>query len=442
MARHVNRTSAIVVFATLCVSFYTFVRQATDITTIGSFTLHTTDVLFGLIISCSLFGLKNWRGHSLSETMLLLLSGLLLLNFGRGVIQVGNADAGNSFRLYAVFTALIIFGYFWGRKLDVQWVFDKIIWLGWAIVCLSMARLVLGLNAFIQNVDPYGEPRILNAAATLMLGQAAMIALHQSLLRTSGRPSWKAFSFIIFFATVLISNQRTATFATIAGAIAVAACVPRRRDTTIICAGMIVCTAGIGILALASLSDGELTEYLPHSLQMIALQEGTFGWRLDQWQLYFQQWVDATFLDQIVGQPLGVSRAIGLGFSTLTELDPMALPAHSEYLQLLLNVGVIGLLIFISASVFALGDAIIISRRYQRCSPLLGLAVAILISQIVYSSSYSLDAEQGLLLAISLRIIAVARGAPGRVRVVQPHSVVIPAVPLYPERSRSSMRGT
>lgn len=439
MARHVNRICATVVFATLCVIFYIYVEQATDLTEIGSFNLHITDLLFGLIIFCSLFGLKNWRGHALSEIMLLILSGLLLLSFCRGVIEVGNAAAGNAFRLYTVFTALIVFVYFWGRKLDYQWLFDKIIWLGWAIVFLGIARVALGFDAFIRNPEPYEEARIFNAAAALMLGQAALIALHGALMRPGPGRLWRTLCFLVFFVTVLVSNQRTATFATIAGAMAIFAFVPRRRDTTIIWAATIACASGIAVLALASLSDGELTEYLPRSLQMVAFQEGTFAWRIDQWQTYFQQWVDATPFDQIIGQPFGVTRAIGLSFSTLTELDPRALPAHSQYLQFLLNVGAIGLLIFLSVPVLSLIDALAASKRPQGLPPVI-LALAILVSQIVFSFSYSLDNEQGLLLAVSVQIIAVAQEASSRLQAFPPRSMPM-QVPLYPERRRSSMRG-
>ena len=422
-----------VVLATLCVSFYTFVREATDLTSIGSFNLHITDVLFGLIVSCTLLGLKNWRGHSRSETMLFVLSGMLFLSFLRGVLEVGSASAGVAFRMCAVFAALLIFTFFWGRKLDYRWVFDKIVWLGWPIVFLGIARLVLGLHAFVLNQDPVEEPRIFNSGAALVLGQAAFIALHRWLMQSGARRSWAAFCFVVFFATVVLSDQRTATFAMVAGVIAIFAFVPRKRDTTIICAGMIACAAGIGILGIASLSDGQLTEYLPHSLQMIALQEGSFGWRLDQWQTYFQQWVDASPFDQLVGQPFGVTLVIGRGFSTLTHVDPLALPAHSGYLQFLLNVGAIGLLIFLLVPVFAFADAMLVPKGRQSRSSLVVLAVAILVSQLVFSFSYSLDGEQGLLLAMAVQIIAVARQAFGQARVVPPGAASM-QMPIYSER--------
>ena len=185
MARSVNRMCGVVVLATLCVSFYTDVREATALTSIGGFNLHITDILFGLIISWSLFGLKNWRGHSPSETLLFVLGGMLFMSFLRGVVEAGGAAAGVAFRMYAVFVALIIFTFFWGRKLNYGWVFDKIIWLGWAIVFLGIARLVLGLGAFIQNQGPVEEPRIFDSAAALILGQAALIALHRWLMQSS-----------------------------------------------------------------------------------------------------------------------------------------------------------------------------------------------------------------------------------------------------------------
>jgi len=171
---------------------------------------------------------------------------------------------------------------------------------------------------------------------------------------------------------------------------------------------------------------------------MIASQEGSYGWRLDQWQIYFQQWVDATPFNQIVGQPFGIARAVGLKFSTLTQVNPLVLPAHSGYLQFLLNVGVLGLLIFISVFVFAFADAILVLKGNQSYSPLVVLAAAILVSQIVFSFSYSFEGEQGLPLAIAVQIIALAREASGRVRLVQPRSAL--PVPVYLDRPQSSKR--
>jgi hypothetical protein len=434
-----NRIGNGVVIVTLCVAFYSYVREATELTNIGGFNLHITDLLFALIIFWSLFGLKNWRSHSASETMAVVLSGMLFLSFFRGVIDVGTA-AGVAFRMYAVFAALIVFAFFWGRKLAYEWIFAKIVWLGWAIVFLGIARHVLGLRAFVQNLDPIEEPRIFNSAAALMLGQAALVALHGSLMQSSARRSWAACCFVVFFATVILSDQRTAMFATIAGLLTILTFVPRERNTAVLCTGLLACAAGVGIVGIAFFSAGQLTEYLPRSLQMIVLQEGSFGWRLDQWQTYVQQWVDARFFDQLIGQPFGVTLVIARGFSTLTHVDSLALPAHNGYLQLLVNVGAIGLLIFLLMLVFAFTEAILVLKGNQRRSPLVVLGLAILISQIVFSFSYSLDGEQGLLLAIAVQIIAVARQAVGGGRVVPPRSAPVPMA-LYSEHGHPFARG-
>lgn len=427
-----------VVIVTLCVAFYSYVREATELTNIGGFNLHITDLLFALIIFWSLFGLKNWHGHSASETMALVLSGMLFLSFFRGVIEVGTA-AGVAFRMYAVFAALMSFAFFWGRKLDYEWIFAKIVWLGWAIVFLGIARHVLGLRAFVQTLDPIEEPRIFNSAAALMLGQAALIALHGCLKQSSARRSWAAISFVVFFATVILSDQRTAIFAMIAGLFTILALVPRERDTAVLCTGLFACAAGVGTVSLAFFSGGQLTEYLPRSLQMIVLQEGSFGWRLVQWQTYVQQWADAGVIDQLVGQPFGVTLVIARGFSTLTHVDSLALPAHNGYLQLLLNVGAIGLVISLLMLIFAITDGILVLKGKWR-SPLVVPGLAILISQMVFSFSYSLDGEQGLLLAIAVQIIAVARQADGDCRAVPPRSVPV-QMALYSEHGQPFARG-
>jgi O-antigen ligase len=239
-----------------------------------------------------------------------------------------------------------------------------------------------------------------------MLGQAALIALHGWLAGPSDARRWKAVTFIVFFAAVLVSNQRTATFATIGGVIAILSFVPRRRDTTILGAAIIACALGIGVLGIALLSGKDMTEYLPRSLQMVVLEQGSYGWRLDQWDIYFQMYLDAPLLDQMVGQPFGVLRVIGLGFSTLTQQDPRVLPAHSEYLQLLLDVGAAGLLIFVLVTSLAFAQAVAARKEDRRSSALVGLAAAIVVSQMIFSYSYSFGSEQGLLLALSVQIVS------------------------------------
>jgi len=422
VVRSVNRTCAIAVLATLGVALYTDVTQATYLATIGGFTVHTIDVLFFVIILCSAAGVKNLGRRSLLEMLLLSLGVLLLLSFFRGVLQVGNSAAGVAFRMYTVLTALIIFSYVWGRRLDYEWLFDWIVRLGLGISLLGVARLVFGVHAFISDptwVAGDLEPRIFSAASALMLGQAALTALYMSLTRKRTGLPWYGLAFVFFFAIVVISNQRTATFSTIAGALALLAFMPRKQTTTLMCAGTLACVSGIAVFALGSVSGGSLTHYLPRSLQMIVLEEGSFGWRLDQWDVYFQAYANGPFLDKIIGQPFGVLRVMGLGFSTLTDVNPLVLPAHSGYLQLLLNVGAMGLLVFVSVLVLAFAQAIAVWKEHRHARSLVGLAIAILVTQTVYSFTYSFDNEQGLLLAVAVLIIACARPLPRRVRVLQ-----------------------
>jgi hypothetical protein len=78
---------------------------------------------------------------------------------------------------------------------------------------------------------------------------------------------------------------------------------------------------------------------------------------------------------------------------------------------------------FVDASFISKGD-----RPFP--APVI-LAIAILVSQIVFSFSYSLDNEQGLLLAISVQIIAVARTASDRVRTMRTRPLRA-EFPIYP----------
>src|SRR5260370_24617753 len=145
-----RQTAPIVIVATLGVALYDYIRMWDEIGVIGNFTLHVSDLLFGLMmIYCSAWALGRWR-HSPLEYLNLLLCGVHVLNFARGMMAVGVAPAGIHFRLlYAGYVGAALFAFLMHRRIDIHWVLDKFVLLGWGIVLLSAARLVFGLNAFI-----------------------------------------------------------------------------------------------------------------------------------------------------------------------------------------------------------------------------------------------------------------------------------------------------
>src|SRR5438128_1267265 len=121
-----QKTSPVVVLATLLVSAYLYVTEESTIAEVGGFTLHLPDLLFALAaIYCVAGAVVRWHS-SLEEIVLLMLCAMMLLSFGRGIVTWGSAPAGVQFRQVAVFVSLAAYVYFWGRELNIDWVFKAI----------------------------------------------------------------------------------------------------------------------------------------------------------------------------------------------------------------------------------------------------------------------------------------------------------------------------
>src|SRR5262249_21223902 len=146
----------------------------------------------------------------------------------------------------------------------------------------------------------------------------------------------------------------------------------------VITAGSAVLTAGGIVFGVAWFElGGDISEYLPRAVSMVIFWEGTFGWRVEYWQDYLDGYSQGPVLDQLIGQPFGVPRLAGARESYLSY------GAHSEYVQLLLNGGAIGFLLFASVLAYALskGAALLLAGAKGFNRPRnVALAVAIICS--------------------------------------------------------------
>jgi hypothetical protein len=394
-----RQTAPIVVWATGVVSFYLYATGKTEVAVIGSFTLHISDILFGVIsIYCVAGALTRWY-RSFLEMLLLLLCLLLLLSFARGLAIFGST-AGVAFRTYAVFTGLAAFVYFWGRTLNVDWVFRKIVWLGWGIVGLSVLRLIFGLDTFVLADPVQGyEMRTLGANSALMLGMAALIAPNLTMSAQGRAGRWMRWlTFVVFLATLLISNQRTAIFATFAGASVSIIFLPQRYRPIIVLGTAMLILAGIFLWI--AWGAGSITEYLPRAITMMSSDEGTFAAREGYWALYLDAYSRSSMINQILGLPFGSPELI------IVEGNEFLPSAHNGYVQLLLNTGAVGVTIFILLVAFALIKSTFLLSMTDSTGFKLRLATAIIVSHAIFSISYSLPIEQGLLFAVALQVIA------------------------------------
>jgi hypothetical protein len=396
---------------------YGYAREWTELGQIGSFTLHITDIVFVFtLVYCFYNRLWGWR-HSWLETSNILLCALLVFNLLRGMAAGEVGAAGVQFRDFSGYIAASVFVYLSYRQLDRDWVFDKVVLLGWGLVLLSIARLIFGLGAFIAApaLSLEREWRTLDSVAALMLGEAALVALSRALAvpRGPGRRR-SGLAFIIFSATLLVSDQRTAILGTLAGIGAILILLaPRKRWIAGVCVGSATLFVAIVVCILWLANAGDMTPYLPHDYWMLQSEQSTFAWRQKQWQYYIEMYLSGSPIELLIGLPLGAIRALAFR----NDLLMLKFSVHSEYIQLLVNTGVIGFFLFISTLVGAVGRGFVFLVRQagrDRLRSEIGLAVAIVVSLGVYSYGYMVPPEQGLLFAMALQVIATVPIAANR----------------------------
>jgi hypothetical protein len=256
-----------------------------------------------------------------------------------------------------------------------------------------------------------GEPRTLDDTAALMLGQAALISLHDWLSSPSRVRQFRGFSFFIFIITLLLSQQRTATFATLAGAGILLIFSPTRNRMMILALGgsaAIIATTLIFMGWVAS--GGDLDPYMPRAFSMLRSSDSTYGWRVQQWNEYLDAYWLAPAIDQLIGQPIGLLRATALNYGPFKlQFEP-----HSQYMTLLISAGFLGVLLFVAMLVLAELKGIILCSVSKIQSSYVPLAMAVLAMHAVSSYTYPIPGEAGLLFATAFQMIAFPSLRPRR----------------------------
>jgi hypothetical protein len=378
-----------------------------EICNIGGYKLHPGDLLFA-VIYCAAGALVRRYGSRL-ELSLLVLGGLQAVNFFRGLAGPSAVTAGNAFRGDAIFNGIVAFIYVWGRTLNPDWVFNKIVVLGWGIVLVSVANLASGNSADFSCETC--EARPLNSSAALMLGQALLIAFNQAISLPPGAERWrKGATFLVFLAGLLISQQRTATVATLAGLAVILAFAPRYYRSIAIGAGYMALLAVAAVFWSVWVGDGDVAQDLPRAISWVINAEGTYGWRVRQWEQYLDIYWNSPLVDQIVGPALGV---LTLAAAQSDEANSLRAGTHSQYINLLLDSGIVGVLLFTSVLVFAMikGLWLLLHSTGAPNQPRLRWAVAVVVCSAIFSYTYTLPPQNGLPLALAIQIIGMGRAA-------------------------------
>lgn len=369
---------------------------------LGSIDAYPQDIVFVALGGAGAARLL-FRGRlSLLQLVWLLFGALVVLSFVRGVGLFGVNLAGVEVREYVYLFAGVL--YFMTvpadprflRRLVTLWVFVAGVLL--SLTLLRWALIGLGLSGGAQWAPTAGVSslRVLDSAQTLFLAQALLIGLYLWLVPGSSLV-WRSLAGLLLPAVVLLQH-RTVWIAT-AVALALVFLFERRLRGLVL--PVLAGSALAGMVMALFLFAGDaniVTQSLEASAaEAVNTENSTFLWRLESWRVLLGGDYLSGYVEYLIGRPFGA------GYERYMPSLGMEINVspHNFFIQTLLRTGALGLALLIG--VYVLLFLRLRRLRFQgmgeRFSP--RLALVLLVTQVVYSLSYPLNYEQGILLGIA-----------------------------------------
>lgn len=328
-----------------------------------------------------------------SAPALKLIIGLFVLAMLRGVVAFGPETAGNGARV--LFAFLVATG-FAAQRSDVD--LGRAIrgaWRAASGIFVATALVFLARNGFGTYASSGARP--LSAPQALVLSQAGL-----TYLADSGRRSRVLAA--VCLAAVLVSQQRTVWFASVAGLLALTL----QPSRSLGAAFRRRLSGARRYLLVAAVLGGVLIVIGPEGLRnstntatsSATAESGTLSWRLEGWDALLDDYVTSDVVDQVVG------RAAGSGFDRVVGGVEVSVTPHSMYVTLLVSLGFLG---------FG-GYLLLLARALQLSARRESSLWALLWTLAVFGVGYQLSAEQGLLLGLALGMGSRAVSETGRSR--------------------------
>jgi hypothetical protein len=322
---------------------------------------------------------------------LLFLGVLLFTSLLRGIQLFGIGVAVNSMRgyLYFYIITLSVVMFYWDSfslsKLIHMW--GLISWLIFGVVIFRWMLLVSGIN-----LNPGwmalggGFMRVINAAQTLFLVQAVIMALfipkEEKLIPFQRAMPW------VLIPTVVLLQHRTVWVILLIVLVWFAL----KNKRTFIYVPLIIVASILLFLVIFVVFENTL---LGTTFAGSATNMQNFEWRLEGWKQLLLPVRYQSDVDYLIGQPFGTgySRVI---FDSSNSVD---VAPHNFFVQTFLNIGAIGSLLLLIIYIKPIAS-LIRHKNLLFYSPFLLL----LVSQLIFFLTYSPNYEQGLLLGSALLI--------------------------------------
>lgn len=369
--------------------------------------VYPQDLLFMPMAGVALIRLMRPGALVRLPKSLLILAAVMALSFVWGLARNGTS-AGVEFRsdFYFLMGVLYFSSFVWTRERIARllaWLFP-IVLLVMLVVWYRWVADAIGLD-WVEPIWRYADItgvalRVINSQQTWMLGLGVILLMY-AMATGNSLAGWR-FMLPLLAITVLVLQHRSVWVATFLPAL-LAFFIVRQNQGKLV-SRMLVIAAVTAVVLGPLLATGKFTSATSSvadlAVKATSTTGGTFVARVEGWDALLKQWAGSGPRTWLMGDPYGsgFKRPEGHGDKEV------AYAPHNYYVQLLLRVGVVGLLAFLAFNVYLFRGAIrLAGGPHDNLTgyAMLGVLMSFALFNIPYSPAYT----QGLFLGVILGLI-------------------------------------
>jgi hypothetical protein len=404
----------------LLASLVTVVVGDLPVAVFGATNVYIADAVFGILAVALLVRLLRKTTWSLTQLIWIAFGACIIFSWVRGIQLFGLNVATNGFREFFYFWT----GTAYVASFRLSFNFMPVFYRYWTAVSLVLCVIVISRFFFpIYAVDQVlaveadngfdhlfgGEAdwlslRMLTVSPTFMLAQTALLGM--ILVLRGGKRGIYFWLLPIWLGMVVLMQHRT-VWITFAATVLLILPTLRLRGSNLLIAAGGVAIACLGALVAVGMSDIKSTmigQSLTGAVNEVAeYHSSTFYFRVLLWENYFDEFAAGSLVEHLFGKPFGtvvfswIAAGTGVVF---TDAFP-----HNFYIYCVFYAGILGvaLLVLIYALLIPqlwrlkmVGRDFISGRDWS----------IMLIAQLIYSVTYGLHYEQGIILGIAISLAA------------------------------------
>lgn len=371
---------------------------------IAGIAIQLKDVVFSVItVAVVAKFLRGWRPTRMQRRFLLV-TVILVASIVRGAVGIGIPAAVNEARVHLFFMAPVLYASLAMPTADLR---ERVanLWQGYAAALMALAVLRWaivfgGLPGRGSWFDPaYGGLRVIKSDETMVVGLALIILVPLVIRGEATRRQLQLA--VLFGGGVLLLQHRSVISMVLLGVL-----VQVWSNRSMISRAALFTLLGIGAIGAVvffALADGQVAVDVGSSQ---VAGTGTFEWRVEGWQALIRRFADRGPFIWLFGEPFGSGWDRVLPSTGQT----VSVGPHNMYVELLLRIGVVGLLVFVGILGYAwvqlrgTGPA---GRGVLLDDSTLSAAI---VAFSVFMIPYQLFFETGILLGLALRAVTFNSG--------------------------------